>query len=81
MGAKIDATIEAVKPHPSLICTAYIILRGHNLESIRSVFGRSTDRISDHQKGIIFLTPDTPLYNVAMREMAEKTVSQPLCNI
>jgi len=75
MGAKIDAAIEAVQPYAGSKCTACVVVSGHDLDSIRSVLGHSKEGISDSQKGTLFVTPGTGLYNEAMREMEEETAA------
>lgn len=76
MGAKITAARDAVKPGPVSICTACIIIGGHDLDCIRSVLGPSEEGISDQQKGTLFVTPGTPLYDEALREMKTEDVSK-----
>ena len=69
MAAKIDAAFDSVKEYEKSKCTACVIVSGFDLNSIRYVIGTKKEGISYSQMGTLFVKPNTPFYDEAMRKM------------
>jgi delta-1-pyrroline-5-carboxylate synthetase len=68
MSAKIDSAEMAVSPGSS--CTACIVACGHDLDVVRSIFGRTfAPEISNPPKGTLFATPGSDLEKQATDEL------------
>jgi delta-1-pyrroline-5-carboxylate synthetase len=68
MAAKIDSAEMAVSPGSS--CTACIVACGHDLDVVRSIFGRTYEpEISNPPKGTLFATPGSDLEKEATDEL------------
>lgn len=68
MAAKIEAATMAVRP--GSLCTACVVAAGHDLNSIRSIFGRRFDpAICLPSKGTLFASPGSDLEKQATDEL------------